>query len=98
MTSGTWAISFRTPLGKNGFDLEAMVDGEKLTGKIHGSINQDVPISMGKVEGSNVSFQVPLKTPIGETGASFNLQYNGKELTGTMSTRFGTYKVTGIQK
>jgi len=97
MTSGTWTISFKTPLGKNEFDLVATVDGSNLTGVINGKINKGVVISNGKVEGNTVSFQAPLATPLGEMGTRFQFESNGEALTGTMATMRGTFKATGMR-
>jgi len=98
MTSGIWTISFKTPLGKNEFDLVATVDGGKLTGVINGKINKGTAISNGKVDGCMVSFQAPLITPLGEMGTSFQFESKDDALIGTMSTRLGAFKATGKKR
>ena len=80
--AGTWKATSQTQDG-NTFETTFVfkVDGEKLTGTTSSQFMSETPISEGKIEGDNVSFQVVASF----NGNQFKLNYKGK-VTGTEMT------------
>jgi hypothetical protein len=80
--AGTWKASTQTPDG-NTFETTFVckVEGAKLTGTTSNQFMADTPISEGKVDGDNLTFQVVSNF----NGNEFKLNYKGK-VTGTDMT------------
>lgn len=73
--TGTWKWSFATQNGETReTTLKLKQEEGKLTGTISGRENTENPITEGKVEGDEVSFQVKREF----NGNSFVIKYKGK--------------------
>ena len=71
--AGTWKASVETPNGTFESTFLFKVDGNKLTGTVTGRMGE-APISEGKIEGDDVSFNVVRS----RDGQEFKLSYKGK--------------------
>lgn len=73
--SGKWTGEVQGQDGQNitiTFTLKA--DGEKLTGKLSGPMDQDIDIADGKVNGDEISFSITMNF----NDNQFTLHYTGK--------------------
>jgi hypothetical protein len=72
--AGTWKASVETPNGSFENTFVFKVDGNKLTGTSSNQMMGETPISDGKVDGDDVTFNVV----INRDGNEFKLAYKGK--------------------
>jgi hypothetical protein len=72
--AGTWKASVETPNGNFENTFVFKVDGAKLTGTSANEMMGETPISDGKVDGDDVSFNIVLN----RDGNEFKLAYKGK--------------------
>lgn len=73
--TGKWTVSFQGRDGSTStqtFDFKA--DGAALTGTVSGRQGEPTPITNGKVDGDNISFEVTRS----RGGNSFTMKYTGK--------------------
>jgi opacity protein-like surface antigen len=72
--AGTWKAAIETPNGSFESTFVFKVDGSKVTGATSNQMMGEAPISEGKIDGENLSFNVTLN----RNGQEFKLNYKGK--------------------
>lgn len=74
--SGTWSLSFSTPMGQQTARVELVQNGTTLKGRF------DDAETNGQIIGSTVTFTGPMQTPMGEMILQFEGTIAGNEMSG----------------
>ncbi len=94
--AGTWKASIETPNGNMENTFVFKVDGDKLTGTVGSEMMGERPISEGKVDGDNLSWNVKMEFDGNAFEMTYKAKVTGNEMKITMSFPQGdrTFEMT----
>ena len=92
--AGTWKATLETPKGSLENTFVFKTDGAKLFGTLSNELLGEVPISDGKVDGDNLSFNITALRDGNEYKVMYKGKMDGKEMKLTMTFPGGTMDLT----
>lgn len=96
MIDGTYDVRLKTPMGIKQGRLDLRDEGGALVGAMH-IMGSTTRIGSGSTEGDNFGFAGELKTAVGRLAYECQGTVNGNSIEGVVSTRKGTFPLSGAR-